>query len=102
MGWASRFSRKRLREEMKTFNVSITVKLTEAEKIFARDAGGIGLQQVGQKVLSEQVTATVGEGATPKEATEEALQNGMAAYLEGLAEASDKFRLLAPAKSEDH
>lgn len=79
---------------MKVYRVSVNVRVNEVVVELVPGPNG----QIGkmEKVTSVQTTEAAGEGSSPKEALEQTMQNGIAAYLEGLSEASEKVKLFAP------
>ncbi|KKL44653.1 hypothetical protein LCGC14_2363520 [marine sediment metagenome] len=88
---------------MKEYRVTINVRLHEVEQKMVH--GPSGQQGMGERVLTVQVTEGAGVGPTPKAALEEAMGNGIEAYLQGMMEASDRTELLAPpgkGKREGH
>ncbi len=83
---------------MKVYKVVMSARLNEVEVSIISGPQGQGIQE---KVAAVQITECSGEGSTPKEACEKAMENGFAAYLEGLSEAGDKVKLFAPGAARD-
>jgi hypothetical protein len=95
VGWAERANPFGGRKTVKEYRITLRTTLNEVEQQMI--AGPGGQQGFGEKTTAVQITEMAGAGPSPKEALEKAMDNGMAAYLEGLSEASDKLDLLAPA-----
>lgn len=79
---------------MTEYRVVINVRLNQVEKQAV--AGPGGQTGIGERVSTVQITEGAGIGASPKAALEEAMANGIEAYLQGMMEASDRTELLAP------
>jgi len=82
----------------KVYRVTVNIRVNE----IAIELIPVAMGQVSktEKTLMVQVTEAAGEGDSPKAAVAQAMENGIAAYLEGLGEAGDKVSLLAPGLGE--
>lgn len=96
MGRASRLNPRTRKEnrQMKEFRVTVTVRVNEVQIDLVPVGPGQAAKQ--EQVKMVQVTEAAGVGGSPAEALKEAMENGISAYIEGMAEANEKVKLFAP------